>query len=79
MGDTIPGAKVIHEDDLDALNALPAGVHIVSYGPKQAGCPQPKNIWANSTCLQLFGDISLEEFINQVRSFWLFSYHLSSY
>jgi hypothetical protein len=62
----VPGAKNIHERDLDALNALPAGIHLVSYGPKG---PYPKNIWANTTCLQLFGDISLEEFLKEVKIF----------
>ncbi len=66
MGEPIPGAKFIHERDLDALNALPAGIHIVSYGPKEVRRPFPNNIWANTTCLQLFGDISLEDFIKQV-------------
>ena len=70
MGDNIPGAKVVYENDLDALNALPAGVHLVSYGPKESGSPQPKNIWANSTCLQLFGGVSLEEFLKQVSEFF---------
>ncbi len=66
MGDPIPGVKVIHEKDLDALNALPAGVHLVSYEPKELGNPLPKNIWANTTCLQLFGGVSLQEFLKQV-------------
>jgi hypothetical protein len=66
MGESIPGAKIIHERDLDALNSLPAGIHIVLYGPKEVQRPFPKNIWANTTCLQLFGDISLEDFLEQV-------------
>ncbi len=73
MGEPIPGAKIIHERDLDALNSLPAGIHIVSYGPKEVRRPFPKNIWANTTCLQLFGDISLEEFLKQVEYLAVFS------
>jgi hypothetical protein len=59
---------VIHEKTLDSLNALPAGIHIVSYA-KQFGCPYPQNLWANCTYLEILAGLSFEEFLLQVEWF----------
>ena len=67
MDPGVEGIQVVHEDTLESLQGLPAGVHIVSYGPKEVlGRPFPRNIWGNQTCLQLVFGLSLNEFLEQV-------------
>jgi hypothetical protein len=56
---------VVEESALESLNALPAGIHIVSY-EKGIGIPYPQNIWANSMYLENLAGISFEEFLKQV-------------
>ena len=56
---------IVDESGLEALNALPAGIHFVSYD-KQLGVPYPRNLWANSMYLENLAGLTFEEFLKQV-------------